>query len=481
MLRAGVSIVIAVIALLAIQPLLPSLQLIRPAYAHGLHSDEAFVANLQGKAVTIRIELYDKNLNPLLSIDKDSIPDEARMRIRIYDANTQQDIPGSSILLRISYGGKLLVLDNFYSPDGNIWLSIKPDPSLKEVMISAPIEPTGIVKYEGTLFNPAQLRGPILIDGGLYEIKGELWSIETPKVLIDNPPKFTSHITISTRQQYDVNDGKVEVISFYDKIIKFDYKQDNNAIIYTMPFNWDRKYLEQVPLLHMETVIDSPSLIADTYTATVNGIRLPNTAVITDKYSLGGKPIVHFMIPTTMLIAISEQLSSMGMGNAKVAEFMIVPGERDIGVPLNIGSIKTLNTVTSGNKWTVTLSLPEGDIVQGQPVQFGVMIMDAATASMRDVKYRFIVMKDGQKIIERDSIAIGGSGNESLTFPTNVEGPVTIRFENIDGSSEIAEFTINVVPEFPLLVILPMVLAFAGMIALFRFKGKDWLYGYKVQ
>jgi hypothetical protein len=158
-----------------------------------------------------------------------------------------------------------------------------------------------------------------------------------------------------------------------------------------------------------------------------------------------------------------------------------VPGEKDVGVPLNIGSVKTLNAVTSGNKWTVTLSLPAGDIVQGQPVQFGVMIMDAATASMRDVKYRFVVIKDGQEIIRRDSIAIGGSGNESLTFPTNVEGPVTIRFENIGDSNESAEFTINVVPEFPLLVILPMVLAFAGMIALFRFKGKDWLHAYRVQ
>jgi hypothetical protein len=116
MLRVRVSIVIAVIALLAVQPL-PTFSAVNKASIRScLHSDEAFVANLQGKAVTIRIELYDKNLNPLLSIDKDSIPDEARMRIRVYDANTQQDIPGSSILLRISYGGKLLVLDNFLLP-----------------------------------------------------------------------------------------------------------------------------------------------------------------------------------------------------------------------------------------------------------------------------------------------------------------------------------------------------------------------------
>ncbi len=465
------STVAVIITLLILQPLLPNMQ-INEAYAHGLHSDEVLVANLEGKAVTARIELYDKNLMPLSSIDTNNLPDEARMRIRVYDANTQQNIPGVSILLRINYGGKFLILDNFYSPDGDIWLSIKPDPKLREVMISAPIEPTGIHKYEGTLFNPAQLRGPILIDGGLYEIRGEIWSIETPKRLIQNPPKFTSYITVATIQPFNVSDGKVEVISFYDKILTFEYKQDTNAIVYTMPFNWDRRYVEQVPLLHMETVIDSPSLMADTYTALINGIRLPSTAIIVDKYSLAGKPIVHFMLPTSMLIALSEQLNNMGMGKSKIMEFTLIPGESDIGIPLNVGGLKTLNAVTSSNKWTVTLSLPPNDIMNGQPTQFGVMIMDALTGAMPDVTYRFIVTKDGRELVNRNGIVVGGSGSESITFPPDVEGPVTIRFENINGSDESVEFSINVVPEFPFFTLLPLVLAFAGIVALLRIRGR---------
>jgi hypothetical protein len=481
MLRAGVSIVIAVIALLAVQPLLPSLQLIKQAYAHGLHSDTVMVANLNGRALTARIDMYDKNLMPLSSIDTNHIPDEAKIMIRIYDANTDKNIHNVSLLLRINYAGKMLVLDNFFTPDGEIWLSIKPDATLQEVIINAPQETTGLPKYIGTLNNPAQLKGPLLVDGGLYEIKGEIWSIDSPQVLLDPTLKFTSYVTVATVQPFNIGNGNVEVRSFYDKIIKFDYMQDKNAIVYSMPFNWDKKYVEQVPLLHMETVIDAPSLIADTYTATVNGIRLPNTAVITDKYSLAGKPIVHIMLPTSMLINISDQLNSIGMGNSKVADFMIIPGEKDIGIPLKGGNISTLSATTSSMKYNINLTLPSNDIMQGQPIQFGIMIMDATTLAMKDTKYKFVVLKDGQELIRRDGIAVGGSGNESVTFPTNVVGPVTIRLENIGDSNESAEFTINVVPEFPLLVILPMVLAFAGMIALFRFKGKDWLHAYRVQ
>ncbi len=468
--RKGVSVAIMTIALLIMQPILPFLQFIKPVYGHGLHSDEVMVANLEGKALTARIELFDKNLMPLSSIDTNNLPDEARMRIRVYDANTQANMPSVSILLRVTYGGKLLVLDNFYSPDGEIWLRIMPNARQSEVTINAPIEPTGIEKFVATLESPAQLKGPILIDGGLYEIRGEIWSIETPKKLIEPPLKFTSYITVATIQPFNVNDGSVEVRSFYDKIITFNYREDEKTIAYTMPFNWDRRYVEQIPLLHMETVIDSPSLIADTYTATVNGIRLPNTAVITDKYSLAGKPVVHFMLPTSMLVSISQQLESMGMSNSKVIEFMLVPGEKEVGVPLQSEGIKTLNAITTDNKYQVSLTLPPNDIVQGQPVQFGVMIMDAATSAMRDVKYKFVVIKDGQELIRRDSIAVGGSGNESLTFPLDVVGPVTIRLEEIDGGSESAEFTINVVPEFPFFIV-PMIIAFAGMIALIRFKG----------
>mgnify|MGYP001772953672 CR=1 FL=1 len=472
----GISIV--VIALLVVQPFLP-LQLIKPAYAHGLHSDTVMVANLNGRALTARIDIYDKNLMPLSSIDTNHIPDEARMRIRIYDANTDKNIPNVSLLLRIDYAGKMLVLDNFFTPDGEIWLSIKPNTTSQEVIISAPQETTGLPKYIGTLNNPAQLKGPLLVDGGLYEIKGEIWSIDSPQVLLDPTLKFTSYITVATIQSFNIGNGNVEVRSFYDKIIKFDYVQDKSTIAFSMPFNWDKKYVEQIPMLHMESVIDAPSLIADTYTATVNGIRLPNTAVITDKYTLAGKPIVHIMLPTSMLVNISDQLNSMGMGNSKVADFMIVPGEKDIGIPLKSENISTLSAMSSSMKYNINLILPPNDIMQGQPIQFGIMIMDAATMAMKDVKYRFVVLKDGQELIRRDSIAAGGSGNESVTFPTNVVGPVTIKLENIDGSNESVEFTVNVVPEFPLLVILPMILAFAGMIVLVRLK--DTLYRYRLQ
>ncbi len=466
----AIGIAIMTIALLIMQPILPSLQFIKPVYGHGLHSDEVMVANLEGKALTARIDLFDKNLMPLSSIDTNNLPDEARMRIRVYDANTQANMPSVSILLRITYGGKLLVLDNFYSPDGEMWLRILPNAKQPEVTINAPVEPTGIEKFIATLESPAQLKGPILIDGGLYEIRGEIWSIESPKKLIEPPLKFTSYITVATIQSFNVNDGNVEVRSFYDKITKFDYVENEKTVKYTMPFNWDRKYVEQVPLVHIETIIDSPSLLADTYTATVNDIRLPNTAVITDKYSLEGKPVVHIMLPTNMLVSISQHLENMGMSNSKVMEFTLVSGEKEIGMPLQSEGIKTLNAITTNNKYQVSLTLPPKDIMQGQPVQFGVMIMDAATGAMRDVKYKFVVMKDGQELIRRDSIAVGGSGNESLTFPLDVVGPVTIRLEEIDGSSESAEFTINVVPEFPFFVV-PMVLAFAGIIALIRFKG----------
>ncbi|MEM0029618.1 MAG: hypothetical protein QXN32_01730, partial [Candidatus Nitrosocaldus sp.] len=247
------SILVLITTLLAV----PYLQ-VKPVLGHGLHSDEVMIASLEGRALTGRVEIYPPTL------DTKNLPDEAFIRIRVFDANNpNSNVQNVSYNIRVTQGGKLLLLDNFYSPDGDLWLRIKPDPKMRQTMINAPQEPTGLPKWIGTFDHPVDVRGPIITDGGLYEFKIEIWSIDTPKRLLEPTLNFNAYVTVATIQEYEAPIGKLELRSFYDKILTLDYKEDNNAITFTMPMNWDKKYLTTVPFIHQEVVFDDPSKIVD--------------------------------------------------------------------------------------------------------------------------------------------------------------------------------------------------------------------------
>ncbi|MEM0446089.1 MAG: hypothetical protein QW572_01950 [Candidatus Nitrosocaldus sp.] len=429
------SILVLITTLLAV----PYLQ-VKPVLGHGLHSDEVMIASLEGRALTGRVEIYPPTL------DTKNLPDEAFIRIRVFDANNpNSNVQNVSYNIRVTQGGKLLLLDNFYSPDGDLWLRIKPDPKMRQTMINAPQEPTGLPKWIGTFDHPVDVRGPIITDGGLYEFKIEIWSIDTPKRLLEPTLNFNAYVTVATIQEYEAPIGKLELRSFYDKILTLDYKEDNNAITFTMPMNWDKKYLTTVPFIHQEVVFDDPSKIVDKYTGLLNGFRLPESNIVVDRSA--EQPVVHFMIFNNTLQKIADHFVEMGV-QPKIAEFTLIPGEVDVGTPLDVDAGQ-LSKYSAKGAYHISISVPDA-IEPMKPTAFSISIMDANTGAFRDVLYQFVVIKDGQELARRNGATLGGSSVEYFTFTDQHAGPVTIRLEKIGNSEEeSAEFSVTVVPEFP--------------------------------
>lgn len=429
---------LATVALLATLLAVPYLTT-RPVLGHGLHSDEVAIANLQGRALTGRVEIYPPTL------DTKNLPEEAFIRIRIFDANTNNNIPSVSYNIRVTQGGKLLLLDNFFAPDGDLWLRIKPDPKMRQVTINASQEPTGLPKWIGSFDHPVDIRGPLLTDGGLYEFKIEIWSIDTPKQLLEPTLNFNAYVTVATIQEYEAPIGRVEVRSFYDKILTLDYKQDNSAITFTMPMNWDKKYLQQVPFIHQEVVFDDPSKVAEKYTGLLNGFRLPENNIVIDRSA--EQPVIHFMIFNNTLQKIADHFAEMGV-QPKIAEFTLIPGEVEVGTPLDVETGQ-LSKYSAKGAYHISVSVP--DIIEPmKPTAFTINIMDANSGAFKDVLYQFVVIKDGQEIARRNGATVGGSSVEYFTFTDQHAGPVTIRLEKIGNSEEEnVEFAVTVAPEFP--------------------------------
>ena len=61
--------------------------------------------------------------------------------------------------------------------------------------------------------------------------------------------------------------NQMVVKTYYDDIMNFNYS--NKTISYEMPFTWDRSYVEQVPVLHVE--VQFPKSIEELQTNSYRG------------------------------------------------------------------------------------------------------------------------------------------------------------------------------------------------------------------
>ncbi|WP_428323735.1 PEFG-CTERM sorting domain-containing protein [Nitrosopumilus sp.] len=83
-----------------------------------------------------------------------------------------------------------------------------------------------------------------------------------------------------------------------------------------------------------------------------------------------------------------------------------------------------------------------------------------------NVSYDFVLVQNGTEIHRKSGIANGGGTFENFVFVEKEAGDVTIRIEKIAGTDEYVEITVNVVPEFDLLALLVLGVAFVIVVIL---------------
>jgi hypothetical protein len=89
---------------------------------------------------------------------------------------------------------------------------------------------------------------------------------------------------------------------------------------------------------------------------------------------------------------------------------------------------------------------------------------------INNVTYDLVLLKDGQEIMRKDGQTTGAIGSEQYTFRESQQGSVTMRLENLNDTGESVDFNIQVVPEFPLSVLMVMGVMVTAMLAVMRFR-----------
>jgi len=426
-----------------------------PAYGHGISTDVAPPIKFQDRDVTVFVKM-----TPAFITDSVS---NASIEVTLKDVNTGEVIPHVTFFIKLDKQGKSLHSDHFHAHDGKLVLGVKPE-EIDKTWISAYRE-TDLGWIASSDF-PALAEGPIFLDGGLYHFAIDVMSLKEGKLFPDPALKYDAYVSIGESSAYSIDGEELQIRTMYDKIQNFSFDSTNNILKFSMPFTWDSSYLALVPLVHVEVQVPRSfsEFLADRYAGTVNGISVPDEAIMIDN-SNPDFIVVHYMIMNRQLMQLSEQVTSTTK-DANMAIFTLTPSTSKVGM-LPTGQMMA---TSSDGSVMILLSWIPATIEPFTPTTFTLNFIDAETKQpMKNVPYDFVLIKDGNEILKRTGQqSTMDVGTEQFTFTESQTGSVTLRLDNIGNTNESVEFSINVVPEFP--NVLTIMAGAVTVLLLLRFK-----------
>ncbi|MFQ5783133.1 MAG: PEFG-CTERM sorting domain-containing protein, partial [Nitrosopumilus sp.] len=139
--------------------------------------------------------------------------------------------------------------------------------------------------------------------------------------------------------------------------------------------------------------------------------------------------------------------------------FLVVVNPQDIAkFPIQLESVSESNP--DGGQYGVDLTWFPNELELGES-EFIMTFYDKDSGlTVGDVTYDFVLVQNGTEIHRKSGIATGGGTFENFVFVEKEAGDVTLRIEKIAGTDEYVEITVNVVPEFDLLALLVLGVAF---------------------
>ncbi|HKU49438.1 MAG TPA: hypothetical protein VJP79_05780 [Nitrososphaera sp.] len=430
------------------------------AYADGGDRKE-IPASLEGRDATLLVKISP----PVLT--SDNIQD-ASIMFRLFDSNTNETIKFVSLFLFISKDGKLLIPpDLFHSAEGILRLKIQP--SQGKTVIYANKEPH-LDAWEADPAGVINLKGPLLLEGGLYRIHIEVFGIDSPFNIFeeDKIPKFDAYLSVgdiyNTQVQNENKSYNMTIVSYYDYVKDFSFDPEKNEFTWTMPFNYDLTRIENEGDIFIHEEIRIPRALsgiedAKSFSGSVDGMQLLPSSVVMDPYASESELIIHFLIDKEHISQItraSPQLDSLG-----IMKFTLIPSSS-----ITHREKETSTVIYSDmGKLMVTLSWNPGQLAANTPADLHLKFYDAYSGGpiTGNVTYDLFVYPTAELpeqmpvITMLDNLALNGTGTVSnIIFPQNDVYDIEIRVKDATLASSTSQDStpadralgVVVVPEF---------------------------------
>lgn len=419
-------------------------------YGHGLGIDTISSVDIQGKKISISVEMpmYFEN-------------DQEQITITATDDKTKETAKNVTFLIGLYHNNEMIFRNYFFAEDGI--LPIKVTLTQDEKITIHGEQDSLLGAWHGTETNPIEITGPLFDAGGLYNFEIEVRTIDEPTNIIEDSSVYNADLSIVTTESFpqkDLEDNNVDfrVKSYFDKMSNFSYDPEAKQVVFEMPFDWSEKRMSHIPVVHVEVHFpkDFAEFLTPSYSGFANGVELFKASVTVDDYTEDDERIVHFVLLQDHLRLIKNQMKQSDESLPDNILFMLSTSEK---------TAFPLTAYTKSEDFQVNLSWDPLDIEPEVDTNFVFTIRDGKTGEpLRNSDYTFVIIQNGQEIHRKSGTAQVGGEFEKYTFAEDQTGPTIIKFENIRNTGQETEFGLVVVPEFGTIALFVLVISTIGII-----------------
>lgn len=424
------------------------------AFADGLFQENLPPASLGERQASLFVKINP----PILTSDTKQ---NAFMQFRLFNVKDNSTIKFTTFAITITKGtdpkATPLLTEVFHTESGLLTLKIQPQPGpvtiagTREQLLNSYVADPG-----GTI----NIRGPILLEGGLYHFSIMLLTVDNIRNLFasGSEPVFDTYLSVGDVSAQNVQfEGKsypTTIISYYDKVKDFSFDAKTKTYSWAMPFDWDVNRLQAAANVFVHEEIKVPKSFAgvgdvSAYDAKVNGKEITGRMLAVDPFSSETEQILHFLINKNDVI---EMAKSMPAGSSQMT-FSFAPSS-------DTGDKTSGEIATDTGGVHVKLNWNPGQMGAGKEETVGLQFVDAFAGNdiTSDVTYDIkAVDKQGKEVFSaNDQVAKGGAAQQKMTFPADANYNIEVKVKSIQKEGQAPDTTRNgiarglvVVPEFP--------------------------------
>jgi hypothetical protein len=471
------------------------------AYADGLTQENLPPASVGNRQASLFVKV-----NPPILVSGSK--QDTFMQFRLFDANNNQTIQHVTYDLSVYRGAsgssssstdnnnKPLLRDFFHAHNGLLTLRIQPAQGPITIYGEQdPILNAWVADPGGTI----NIRGPLLLQGGLYHFHVEIFTIDNDRSLFmpQQAPKFDSYLSVGdvydNKWNYQNHNYNTTLISYYDKINgNVNFNSANKAFSWSMPFNWNLTRIKQQPIfVHEEMRLPKnwKGVGNNTqFNALVDGQPLSGRSLAIDPFSFPNAMVVHYLINKNDIINLAQKVAanvSVGAtttgaaannnnnakGGASAATTAAKTTTNTTGLmrfSLSPLSTATTQIATSSDLVTNTGGIHAAVSWSPNPLKpktqstIKIAFYDPVTStplSTNNIKYDMIILdkNGGHPVITKQNlIAKNAADTQIVTFPSNAIYQVQLQIKGLLKPGQTPDLTRNgiargyvVVPEFP--------------------------------
>jgi predicted secreted protein with PEFG-CTERM motif len=423
-------------------------------YGHGLGIDTISSVDIQGKKISISVEMptYFENT-------------QEQITITAIEDKTQENAKNVTFLIGLFHDGEIIFRNYFFAEDGTLPIMVTPTPE-GDVVIHGEQDAL-LGAWHGTESNPVEITGPLFDSGGLYSFEIEVRTIDEPTNIIEDSGIYNADLSIIETSSYlqkdaENNDVQFRLKSYFDLISNFEYNSETKQVTFEMPFDWSEKQMSHVSVIHVESHFpkDFAEFLSPSYSGYVNGIELFKSSVSVDDYTEEDERIVHFVLLQDHLRFLKNEMKKSDEPIPENIVFTLSTSEK---------TAFPLEAYTKSEDFKVNLSWDPMMIEPGVDTNFVFTIRDGRTNEpLRNSDYAFVIIQNGNEIFRTIGKAQIGGEFEKFTFAEDQTGPTIIKFENIRNTGQETEFGFVVAPEFGTITLLVLAISIISVTVVTR-------------